>query len=829
MRNRITRNKKLVVLALASALGLTACGGESTLSGGNSNNSFESYIQESLKAPTKIDFQLVGADANVPGPSFLLMDTNDGTLKLPTSSSSATTRSALSTRAARSAALADPRAAMNTMDGWSVSMPIIMGFTGTGLADGVIDSGVVIAQLTEGLTGNPEFKKLLTNGSDYQVFSQADADRLVIQFSDSLDEKGEYIIALTNELTDANGNALGMSTSYAGLVTETKAVNNESLNTAAKVTKGINTIFGNLGVAKEDIIYSSWFTTQSVGDTLYATKAAIATGVSLGDFNQVWKGSANPNNVDLTGTYFMNFEPFADLATAISADSIASTFLGADSVSAIVASYNTEVSTTPANAVYVTKGTVKLPYFLEKGTSTWNNTPFESAMPSLAIISNVLNGDNKEDAAAVTQQLIAANVDITKLADDLTEQSKLVGLTLTKADGSQLDPERVITKYNPVPQVKSVEEVPFLLFTPSSPVGGTDSMELVIYQHGITSSKESAYAFATTVIKGAKGLSKDIAILAIDQPLHGERSLDATRSANVDPTAYLNLTYLPVARDNLRQSVLDNIGLRAAVSITKSVGALDGTQLADWSTNAPALFGHSLGGITGFGTVAMANSKLGITTADALFEFSRIAGANTGGQIANLLLGSNSFGPLIKHSLAEAQSSDYRLYAELYCGSLSDAACYTQFEAQASASDVTKLESAFSQFAYAAQTVIDTVDPYNLVGEKDITDANVVAGLPIYMQQVKDDNTVPNNVPGAPFAGTEPLATKLLLNVVNSSSPSTTGVRNFVRFAAGGSHSTVIAPADSGELAYFAEMQSQLIQFLSGVDNFAVSNSGVLE
>ncbi|MCZ8499796.1 hypothetical protein O9929_25640 [Vibrio lentus] len=33
--------------------------------------------------------------------------------------------------------LTNPIAAMNTMDGWSTSMPIIMDFEGTGLADGV--------------------------------------------------------------------------------------------------------------------------------------------------------------------------------------------------------------------------------------------------------------------------------------------------------------------------------------------------------------------------------------------------------------------------------------------------------------------------------------------------------------------------------------------------------------------------------------------------------------------------------------------------------------------------------------------------------------------
>nr|WP_241824020.1 VolA/Pla-1 family phospholipase [Enterovibrio norvegicus] len=795
-------NKTRLALMLTAAFGLSACG-ESELSGNTGSGVFEeAYIQESLKAPTKISFNLSGSDATIPGPSFLLMDTNDGTLNIPTSDASATQSSMSSgNRAALAANLADPRAAMGTMDGWPVSMPIVMPFEGAGLADGVLASGVVVAQLTEGLTGSPNLKKMLVNGTDYQVISDAKNDRLIIQFADSLSEKGEYIIALTDDLNDANGDALGMSSSYATLVSKSTTIVNDSIATAAQVTKGINAIFAQLGTANEDIIYSSWFTTQSVGDTLYATKAAIATGAGLGDFGAVWKDSANPNDVSLTGAYFMSVPASGqDYATALPADTNFASYIetnnGSDAA-ALVTAY-------ALGTVTVSKGTVKLPYFLEKDASTWNTTPFESAMPSLAIVSNVLNGDNSDDASAVGQQLVAAGVDLTTLATDPAEQLKLVGLTLTKADGSQLDSERVITRYNPVPQLKSLEDVPFILFTPTALVGSPGDMELVIYQHGITSAKENAYAFAANVINGAKTLTKDIAVIAIDQPLHGERSLDATRSANVDPTAFLNLTYLPVGRDNLRQSMLDNMGLRAAASITQSVTAFAGTPLAPLANTAvtnPSLFGHSLGGITGFGTVAMANSTLDDAAGDAIFKFSRVAAANTGGQIANLLLGSNTFGPGI---IAQVTSGT---------------------------TDATKAAELVSSFAYAAQTVIDAVDPFNLVGENDLNGTNVLDALPIHMQQVKSDATVPNTVTDAPFAGTEPLATKLQLTTVDSASQTTSNGRNFTKFSDVGKHSTVISPQedDFSDLGHTTEMQSQLVQFLAGSSDYAVSDTSVLE
>ncbi|NGN98650.1 lipase [Grimontia sp. S25] len=774
-------NKKLVVLAVASTLGVTACGGDAELSGGTTNNSYEDYIQESLKSPTQVDFQLAGAGSNVPGPSFILMNQTDGTLDIPTGGDNA---------------LSNPAAAMGTMDGWPVSMPMVLSFKGAGLADGFATTGINIVKLTEGLTAeNPSVERVLQIGVDFNVLTNAESDSAVVVFTQPLEASSEYAFAITNAFTDTNGEAVGMTSSYATLISQTNPTVVDSLKPASAVTQGINAIFAATGIQPEDIVYSSWFSTQSVGDTLYATKGAIATGADAGSFNAVWKGSANPNNVDMSQAYLMSVPASGqDYAAAIQADSNFATYIDPNGTATplLVGSYT-------ANTVTVTKGTVKLPYFLEKGASTWNSTPFESGMPSLAIISSAL-GDSSE-ASTVTQQLVEAGIDVSKLTDDTTEQLKLVGLTLENSAGAQLDSERIITRYSPVPQVKSLDDVPFILFTPTTPTG---ALELVIYQHGITSAKENAYAFAANLINGAQGVGKNLAVLAIDQPIHGERSLDSTRSANLDATNYLNLSYLPVGRDNLRQSVLDNLGLRAAVTISQGAGLFANTPLAtldNTATNNPSLFGHSLGGITGFGTISTANNTLGSPTGDALFKFTRIAAANTGGQIVNLLIGSDSFGPLITDTVT------------------------------AGVPDAEK-EGVLNQFAYAAQTVLDTVDPLNLVSLNDATDTNVLNGLPIYMQQVKNDDTVPNSVASAPFAGTIPLATILGLNEVTQASTTTSGGRNFTKFSDVGEHSSVIAPQkeDLSDAGHTAEMQGQLVQFLSGAaEDFTVSNASVLE
>ena len=48
------------------------------------------------------------------------------------------------------------------------------------------------------------------------------------------------------------------------------------------------------------------------------------------------------------------------------------------------------------------------------------------------------------------------------------------------------------------------------------------------------------------------------------------------------------------------------------------------------------------------------------------------------------------------------------------------------------------------------------------------------------MTEVEGDSTVPNSVPNAPFAGTEPLANKLGLKTMNSTDTTVNATASFV-------------------------------------------------
>ena len=810
--------KKLFkVSVLASAIILAGCGDDTSSSGASTTPQYEQHIKESLAQATNIKFHLSGENTSVPLPSFALMDTTDGTLGLPTGGDDS---------------LTNPIAAMNTMDGWSTSMPITMYFEGAGLADGPATGGVYLLKLSGSLTSEttPSVTQVLRLGTDFDVLSSASTDTFTIVFNDSLDASSEYVLALSNELTDVNGDPVGMSPSYAALKSSAVIYTEGSLAKAQQVTQGVEKIFaganaqGLITLDTENIIYSTWFTTESVGDTLFATKGATATGLAATNLNGVWKGSANPNSVDLTAAYTMQFGSTEPFTTALANDTDFDKYVAggdATTIATLKGAINELYGAT--DNVDVTQGFVQLPYYLETSTSEWNSQPFESGMPSLAKVSNALSDTNEQ--ANMAAQLVAAGIDTSLLATVQTEQLKLVGLNLTLADGSQLDSERVITKYSPVPQVKSLESVEFLLFTPN----GADPTDVVIYQHGITSAKENAYAFAYNLAQAG------LAVLAIDLPIHGTRSLDDTRSANANVLAYLNLTNLPVARDNVRQSALDVMGLRASLAVSSEANLLGASPLKgfDLSTGSQVkLLGHSLGGIVGTTAVASSNRTLGSTTADALYNFSAVAIENSGGQISNLLLGSTEFGPQIKHNVAKGASSEYAAFATAACGSLTDKQCYETFKQGATAAQKAQMEAAFQQFAYAAQTLLDTIDPFTNADHLLNAGSPV---LPVYMGQAQDDDTVPNSVATAPFAGTAPLATKLGLKVVDASSVTPDGIKDFVKFNNTAAHSTFVIPQDNTQqlpldAAHHAAMQTEVEDFLLDNKLDAVSNAAsVLE
>ena len=143
---------------------------------------------------------------------------------------------------------------------------------------------------------------------------------------------------------------------------------------------------------------------------------------------------------------------------------------------------------------------------------------------------------------------------------------------------------------------------------------------------------------------------------------------------------------------------------------------------------------------------------------------------------ARLLDGSASFGPRIRAGLA--------------------------------ASGVQAGTPTYDSFMGAAQQVIDAIDPINYgyaSAQNAILLHEIVGGgsnLP--------DQVVPNSVPGAPLAGTDPLIRALGLTTLTQTTQAANGIRGVVRFTAG-EHASLISPTAP---AVTAEMQGQMASLL---------------
>ncbi|WP_159064937.1 VolA/Pla-1 family phospholipase [Thaumasiovibrio subtropicus] len=818
--------KQTLALLVAATLGLTGCGDDSSLSG-TPTIGYETAIAESLKAPTKVNFKLQGPDANVPAPSFFLVDTFDGTLNIPVTGDAND--------------LSNPIVAMNRTDGWSPNQPILIPFNGVALDPATLSSGVRVAKVPNPLATTAEASSaavttpsLLTFGVDY-IVSLVGGQVAIVPLT-ALDEKTDYFYAITDALKDTNGDSVGMTESYASLKTK----NSEpvaALLRAQTLVHGIEATMAGLGVTDE-VIYSSWYTTGAVGDVVNATKGAIAqslSGLAQGaTLNDIWKGNANPNNKDLTGLYTLSLAPTGtDFATAVDDDAGLSAFLGDNAAAGKTAIKNTYAGYQQLGLnVDVYKGTLKLPSYLETSVENqaWKKTPFHAAMPSLAKLSNTLSTGSDADKAALGKQLAELGFDTSVLSSGdntaiLTEAAKLLGVTLTLANGTALDAERVITQYNPVPQIKDVVDIPVIMFVPQ----GVANPGVLLYQHGITSRKENSYLFAANHMAIAlQAQQQPYAILAYDQPLHGERALsDGTVADDDNVAVFMNLEYLNVARDNLRQGALDTIGARTALTVMKGLGhpILDAVDLSNIS-----IMGHSLGGITALAAYH------GVTTsispeADAVFTTQAGVFANPGGGIADLLLNSGAYGNTVKHSLLIASNVNYQAFQKSKCldedgqPTVTNEVCFSNFYSVLDDASKAAVDAGFASFAFAAQTVLDPVDPVNFAYNTE---------APAYLIQSANDPVIPNSVAGSTTGGTAPTIARMALSKLTGTvAQQTTRVAAYFApqdpITVG--HSTVIAPNSTlTDAAVTQEMQTQIATFVTQKgQGVVVTNSAVMD
>ncbi|VXA88655.1 Extracellular lipase [Aeromonas veronii] len=791
--------KKLIYAAVVSAL-LAGCGGDDN------------------KGDTTSSLDYVLSGANGVRPSVLAPRASDGTLKFST----------------ETADLSNPVSALSTLDGWSTTQPVqLVPATVTGVsvpapAASEYASAVAPLYLLE-LTLDPvtlqpngvKGGKPLVYGTDF-VVTGGDGKLNLVPLK-PLNPSSYYMIVATDALKDSRGTPLKAGGDYSSFKSTAGAtIQEQTINGLISLQEGL--FKAATGITSDRVIFSDWFATQSGADVLLAVKSAAASVLkspSL-DAAALWKQDAR-GNTSLPGTYTINgLNNGVPFLTQLANEP----FLpqkDRDAIAAAVAANPTLGGVAAATNVYT--GSVKLPYFLSTPAiaGSWDKAKTQSwhgAIPSLYAIANALKAGDTEVIGglvgvgvdpALLGELIA---DPSRQSELLTEASKLIGVTLTSG-GKPLDAERNIGRFNPLPALTEVQSVPMRIFAKDALNTITD---VIIYQHGVTSIKENAYALALSQIGAGMGAGKKVAVVVIDHPLHGERgyalsgSMD-TVTTSENPTPYLNLGYLTVARDNLKQSVADLLGLRLAVGLANAKGL--GGQLGGAGLKVHFL-GHSLGAITGANLLAVANQTTGSAQADALFKFDTGGLAMPGGGIAPLLLNSPSFGPTIKMSVLTSGSPALKAGFTAYAPNCKTAAatCFVnEFLPSLDAATQAGAASTLQSYTFAAQSVLDSADPINL-------GSGIAKSFPLFATEIVGDGAlnlpdqvIPNSIASAPLGGTEPLFRVLGLQELKGSGVLPAG-HHAARFLKGG-HSSLLAPDENFDQAgaVTTEIQTQFASF----------------
>ncbi|MFL9694027.1 VolA/Pla-1 family phospholipase [Aeromonas veronii] len=808
--------KKLIYAAVVSAL-LAGCGGDDNK--GDTTSS--------------LDYALSGASGI--RPSVLAPRASDGTLKFST----------------ETADLSNPVSALSTLDGWSTTQAIqlvpstITGVTIPAPADADFSSSVAPLYLLELVLDQATLrpsgvKKVLAYGMDKDFVVRSAGGKLNLVPLKPLNPSSYYMIVATDALKDSRGTPLKAGGDYSSFKSTAGATTQEqTINGLISLQEGL--FKAATGITSDRVIFSDWFATQSGADVLLAVKSAAASVLKSPSLDAavLWKQDAK-GNTSLPATYTINgLNGGVDFLTQLANEP----FLpqkDRDAIAAAVAANATLNGVAAVTKVYT--GTVKLPYFLSTPAiaGSWDKAKTQSwhgAIPSLYAIANALKAGDTE----VIGGLVGAGVDPALLgeliadpsrqSELLREASKLIGVTLTSG-GKPLDAERNNGRFNPLPTLSEVQSVPLRIFAPTTNLSTVT--DVIIYQHGVTSIKENAYALALGQIGAGldPSVNKVVAVVVIDHPLHGERGYAlsnsmATVTTSENPLPYLNLNYLTVARDNLKQSVADLLGLRLAVGLANTQGL--GGQLGGAGLKVHFL-GHSLGAITGANLLAVANQTTGSAQADALFKFDTGGLAMPGGGIAPLLLNSPSFGPTIKMSVLTSGSPALKAGFTAYAPNCKTAAatCFVnEFLPSLDAATQAGAASTLQSYTFAAQSVLDSADPINL-------GSGVAKSFPLFATEIVGDGAlslpdqvIPNSIASAPLGGTEPLFRVLGLQALQGGPGVIPASRHAARFVAGG-HSSLLAPDgnDSNALVT-SEIQTQFASFfMSGGNAVQVTVEG---
>ncbi|QSX39533.1 VolA/Pla-1 family phospholipase [Shewanella cyperi] len=810
--------KRLILgVAIASALGLTGCGEDSV---NELKDKTEALIPES---------HLVYDPGNalLPLPNDLLFSgTLDGTLNIPSSATEPGENIEPGVHS-DSGNYTNPRVAMGSLDGWSTTMPISIdvapakdhqGNSLSLMAASVAQPGAVrLFEATTGgaLSSDPECKTAasvsackigdeLQFGVDF--VSMASGNKIVIVPLKPLKAGQSYIYATTDKIMDSESRPVKASTTYATVKMD---INTLPLETPEQLllqglVNSYEKALESKGVDSAGITLSGLFTTQSVNPVYETTKLLMA---SPAPEHAPYKPSLvmQPTFTGMTVAQAAGLTPAAGAAYVV-----------ADMADLYIAKIKLPIYGDCSSAACLT----------EDGEAAINGRWAAFGDSPVSVLLALQNGTLSQQNYGI--QAVAQGIEDPAAA--LANPSLLAGKHFNLDDDTPADKTRHLTKFNPIPQIKGYETVTAYITLPNEAKTGkvkpATGWPTNIAMHGLGGAKETVFTYAGTY--AAAG----VASVAIDMPLHGERSFDANKDgvyevsatdprfgaaigkaaeyANGNPLVFVNIASSLSVQGNFRQGVMDQLALRLV---------LTGYAQALAQANAPQVFdvskisaqGLSLGGIIGTDFATYASTGLfDPATGTSLgnpYALDAVSLVAPSGGLAGSFVGSATFGPLLFDNImtnetflaavAKANTAGYEPGSPEYAALVQ--AVYAEF---------------IPTFAFAIQTAVDSIDPVNHAATLKATQ------LPVHLIEVVGDGngnlpdqTLPNTVAGFPTSGTEPLIANLGLECRDS----TLAGSGAVRFAKG-HHSSIISASETdatdGRAAEATvEMQRQVAGF----------------
>ncbi|TMO54219.1 VolA/Pla-1 family phospholipase [Pseudoalteromonas phenolica] len=778
---------KKMLLSLAISTALVGCGGGETL---------QDVKQETTPVlpSASIKFDPSNGVISIPN-DLLLSGTKDGTLNLPGEFDD-------QGQPLAAAAYANPSLTMGGLDGWSTNMPYVIDLDvpsevsinadsvatpdavrifevvmGASITDPDCASDKVPAGIACKYVGE------LTFGVDYIAKLTDSGNGIMVVPLKPLKPGTSYITALTKSIVMADGRPLEASSTYSLVKAEAPLVTDSQRSLQVVVNKYEEVISGQ--VAKEDIIYTAAMTIQSVG--------AVMNNIKLG-LAQSLQTQTNPR-------VSVPEQPMITVS---------------DALATVIPDAETRA---PFQAVQYMQGSIMLPMYSKK--------PEGTAIEDLA----GTYWKARCDSAATLAGAVAAGVDLSGLTPGANDAYCNAASGGVLRDFG-LDQSRFLTKFNSIPSIEWIANVPVQITKPRAELLGIEmpatGWPVVILQHGITANKESLLGLTLALSNAG------FATVAIDHPMHGARGLDIDLDGKDDFNAtsgqgsvlsYMNLTSLLVARDNLRQSSADLLALRLGLNFIDPTLGINPTDVS--------FFGHSLGSIVAPNFIANTNKSIGNETVDNLFKVNTVGLASGGAGIANFLTESGSFGSFVKGSvLAAAGNLSSKAFLE-FVASEATAACpvetkipcsYALYEKQlveaGNTAALGSIQSIISQFVTVAQTTLDSADPVNYAS------AVQALGTPTYLSVVtggvdgnQSDAVIPPTT-ALPLSGTMPMAQLLGMTPVTETQQGEP--KNYVVKFSQGHHSSIattsfnesVGGTAQGHAMTTVEMQTQLAAFL---------------